>query len=140
MTPYTYVEVGIRGLGLGLAVYGVVRHAVKPLIRRSLRKMGPLEGHRLQRYKDKAWQSALALGVLGSLLPDVWPDNVSLAWQILLGLGAGVLSVGIHEAIQKALPDAVARLLTGPSLSQGRALSRETGTWDVVEDDEDRGA
>ena len=47
---------------------------------------------------------------------------------------AGSLSVGLHHAVEAALPAAVARLLTGAGIASGMAEDTETGEFVTVPD------
>lgn len=104
MSPSDYLDLALRVLVLGVVTFGVMRALIKPWLARRARG---------RRMSNHARTAALVTGLFFALLPRVWPAWLPPIWSALLGLSAGSLSVGIHHAVEAALPEAISNLLTG---------------------------
>ena len=134
MTPSDWLGIALRMLGLGCAVYPIVRWGVRPIIRHRLARRGRVAKSKLRQYRDAVRLSALLVGLALGLLPGVWEDWQPVVWRAVCGVVAGSLSVGLHHAVEAALPAAVARLLTGAGIASGMAEDTETGEFVTVPD------
>jgi len=129
-----WLGIALRMLGLGCAVYPIVRWGVRPIIRARLARRGRVAKSKMRHYRDAVRLSALLVGLALGLLPDVWEDWQPVSWRAVCGVVAGSLSVGLHHAVEAALPAAVARLLTGHGIAAGMVEDTETGEFVTVLD------
>lgn len=117
MSPADYTLISAEVAVISLAIYAIVGQAVKPGIR-LLSPAGRLSSRRYAAHRWIVRVLALLLGVVAGYLP-IWPSWMLPAWGPILGVVAGSLCMPMHRAVKAALPDAVARVLTGGSVSDG---------------------
>ncbi len=134
MTAADWLGIALRMLGLGCAVYPIVRWGVRPIIRHRLQRRGRVAASKVRYYRDAVRLSALLVGLALGLLPGVWEDWQPVAWRGVCGVVAGSLSVALHHSVEAALPAAVARLLTGKGIASGMVEDTATGTFDTLPD------
>lgn len=134
MTVLDWTGIALRMLGVGCAVYPIVRWCVRPFIRSRLERRGRVAPSKMRQYRDSVRASALLVGLIFGLLPDVWEDWQPVVWRALCGLVAGSLSIAMHHAVEAALPAAVARVLTGSGVTSGMREDSETGEFVTAPD------
>ena len=113
-----YLDLGIRLSMIGVAAYILTGQVAKPgirLIAKHLDDDGKLSkgAEALLRWLTRATAIVLG-GAMGSL--PLWPDTLQGAWGPILGLVGGSLAPGIYAAVKRALPAAVARVMSGKGL------------------------
>jgi len=113
-----YLDLGIRLSMIGVAAYILTGQVAKPgirLIAKHLDDDGKLSKgtEALLRWLTRATAIVLG-GAMGSL--PLWPEGLQGAWGPILGLGGGSLAPGIYAAVKRALPAAVARVMSGKGL------------------------
>lgn len=135
MTPTDYFDVAMRILMLGLAIYAIVAYLLKPALRWVIRRKGWVTEVGLKRTRVAPRTAAVLLGMAFAAIPGTWPAWMPSVWLILCGIVAGSLSIGLHHAVEAALPDAIAKLLTGGSVSSGLVHDTITGDWVALPDE-----
>lgn len=116
MTSADWLALALRTLAIGVLVHPLIRVTVKPAMRWAIRTDGVATREELDLYRWVVRTFALAFGACFALLPEVWPEWVPQVWRLGLGVIGGSVSMAAHHAVERALPEAVARLL-GPGLS-----------------------
>ena len=116
MSPSDYFDLAARCCAVGVCSYVLVGQVIKPglrlLAKYHAHPVGKLTKGQEEFYRWLTRALAVVLGGLIGLLP-LWPEWFLSAWGPLLGCVGGGLSPGIYTAVNKALPAAVARVLTG---------------------------
>lgn len=117
MTFSDWTTLALHMTGVALFVYPAVRFVVKPLARLWIRRDGKETEAEIEALKSAPRLAAVVFGSLFGLLPEVWPPWVPFVWTFACGAIAGSFCIVAHEAVQAALPEAIARFLTGKGLS-----------------------
>jgi len=116
MNAGDYLDLGVRLCAIGVCSYIVVGQVIKPGLRLAAKyhsqPVGKLTKGQEEFYRWLTRSMAVCMGGAMGLLP-LWPEWLMSAWGPVLGLVGGGLAPGIYMAVNKALPKAAARLISG---------------------------
>jgi len=118
MNVSDYLDLAIRMSMIGMGSYVLTGQVCKPAIRMVAKYLdddGKLSKGTEEFLRWLTRATAIVLGGAMGALP-LWPDTLQGSWGPILGLVGGSLAPGIYAAVKKALPAAVARLVSGKGL------------------------
>ena len=119
MTTANYLDLAMRAAAIGLVCFAITGQVIKPGLRMLAKKSRA--GEKLTRAQEEFYRwitrlICLTLGFLLGMLP-LWPSWMIQAWWgPLLGLCGGSFAPALHHALNKAIPSAAARLISGKGI------------------------